>query len=396
LRPQAFAALQALLQHSGHFVDYDTMIREAWHGVVVSRHTVAVTVGEVKRALQEFGSWISYRPRLGYRLEVPRSEDLIRQANHCWNRCTREGVEKALQYYRRAAEQDPADFRALEGISSSYLLLGTFGMRPAMEMYREFRAAHQLAVKACGMTPHLRSELGHGLHVFERRPSEAAAQLTCAYNESPGDAGIGLRLSMLYATMGRFAEALDILTHAEASEPLLPTLPPARVFILACQGQHEAALRVAREAVDLHPQMPLGRAMYADALDRAGYPEHALREWRQACLHSPDVPWLRAMQAALLARLHHRAEALAILEELSILREVEYVDAYFMAILMHELERPDAAFRELSRALEENSATLFLLDVDPRMHPLRGDSRFRRLRDDAFAHSGEKRLRAVG
>jgi DNA-binding winged helix-turn-helix (wHTH) protein len=46
------------------------MIREAWDGISVSRNTVAVTIAEVKKVLQEYGSWIRCRPKLGYRLEV--------------------------------------------------------------------------------------------------------------------------------------------------------------------------------------------------------------------------------------------------------------------------------------------------------------------------------------
>src|SRR5262245_19257397 len=49
LRPQAVQALGTLLRHAGGYVDYERMIHEAWHGVWVSRHTVAVTIGEVKR-----------------------------------------------------------------------------------------------------------------------------------------------------------------------------------------------------------------------------------------------------------------------------------------------------------------------------------------------------------
>ena len=68
LRPQAFHALKVLIEKSGQYVDYDQLIREAWGGNVVSRHTVNTTIGAVKRALGDHGSWISYRPRLGYRL----------------------------------------------------------------------------------------------------------------------------------------------------------------------------------------------------------------------------------------------------------------------------------------------------------------------------------------
>ena len=88
LRPQALHALRVLVQSSGRCVDYEEMIGEAWHGISVSRHTVAVTVGEVKKALKEYGGWISYHPKLGYRLDVPQSEDLIRNGWHHWQRHT--------------------------------------------------------------------------------------------------------------------------------------------------------------------------------------------------------------------------------------------------------------------------------------------------------------------
>ena len=90
------------------------MIQEAWNGNLVSKHTVAVTVGEVKKILGEFGPWISYRPRMGYCFEAPHADDLVRQGWHCWNRGTREGFEKALCYFQRAARESN-DPRAFEG-----------------------------------------------------------------------------------------------------------------------------------------------------------------------------------------------------------------------------------------------------------------------------------------
>jgi len=397
LRPQALAALEALLHHTGRYVDYDSMIHEAWAGVVVSKHTVAVTVGEVKRALQEFGEWISYRPRLGYRLEVPHSEDLVRQGIHFGNRFTREGLERALELYRRAATQDSNDLRAIEGLANTYLLLGTFGMQPAPAMYQAFLDAHRRAVAVGGMTPDLRGERGHGLHVFEHKLVEAEAELRRAHAEKPESGTIRVRLAMFFATTGRLDEGWNVLAQAPSGDSLKGTFPPAEVFILTCRGEVSAAIDAGARAVDLHPYMPLARALYADALNRAGRGEEALKQYQHACLMSPDLPWLRAMEGAVLARLGRRAEALEIIEELDRIREVEYVDAYFMAILLHAFERPDAAFQELERAAAENSATLFLLDVDPRLDPLRADPRFRRVRDRVFAPAARPgRSKAAG
>jgi len=74
LRAQAFRVLAVLAHAAGEPVDYKRMAREAWNGAPVSRHTVAVTVGEVRKALREYGSWIRYRRRFGFCLEIPKTE----------------------------------------------------------------------------------------------------------------------------------------------------------------------------------------------------------------------------------------------------------------------------------------------------------------------------------
>ena len=173
LRPQAFYALKTLIQNRDRYVDYARMIEEAWCGIFVSRHTVAVTVGEAKKVLAEYGSWIHYRPKLGYRLEIPAAEDLIRKGWHFARHHTREGFDRALECFREAAEADSAEFRAFEGMGLCYMMLGAYGMRPPREMYTKFLEAHSRTVALKGLTPELRADRAHAMHVFERRLEEA-------------------------------------------------------------------------------------------------------------------------------------------------------------------------------------------------------------------------------
>ena len=116
LRAKALHALRALLQNNGRCLSYEEMIQIAWHGNLVSRHTVAVTVNELQKALRECGDWISYRPNLGYRLDIPHAEELIRSGWHHWQRHTPEGFEKALECFQRALCLG-VEFRAYEGVS---------------------------------------------------------------------------------------------------------------------------------------------------------------------------------------------------------------------------------------------------------------------------------------
>jgi DNA-binding winged helix-turn-helix (wHTH) protein/tetratricopeptide (TPR) repeat protein len=383
VRPQAFHVLQVLVQNSGRHVNYEQMIQEAWNGNVVSKHTVAVTVGEVKKILGEFGPWISYRPRLGYSFEAPNSEDLVRQGWHCWSRCTREGFEKGLCYFQRAAREGN-DPRAFEGASLCYMMLGTCGMRPAREMYQGFLEAHRRAIALSGLTPELRADRAQGLHIFEHRVEEAEADLLQALREKPRCVPVHMRLIMLYAGTGRLDEALEQVEAVRAIDPLWVQLPASEVFVRFFRRELPEALAAARQALELHPYLPLSRALYAQALELSGDSEEALKQYRLATLLCPDLPWLRALEAICLVNAGRREETLAILRQLEDLRATEYVDAYFQAQLQHALGRPDEAFLELQRAVDENSAALAVLDVDPRMDPLRADPRFAPIRDRAL------------
>jgi tetratricopeptide (TPR) repeat protein len=384
LRPQALHALRTLLLNSGRCVDYSDMIGEAWHGISVSRHTVAVTVGEVKRALREYGGWISYHPRLGYRLDIPQSDDLIRSGWHFWQRHTREGFEKALECFEHALDESGMAFRAWEGISRSYLMLGTFAMRCPREMYARFLDAHSRAVELGGLTPELRADRAQGLHVFELKFKEAEEELLQAQHENPRSAGVCIRLAVLYATMKRFEEALAAVNQAYVLDSLWPILPAAELLIRCALGDFETAVRCGKKALDLHPYLSLGRSHYAQALEFSGNPEEALVHYHMAAVISPDLPRLRAEEARCLARLGRFAEATAILHELEELQQREYVDGYIMSFLYESLGHIDKAVQSLERAAEDGSPILFLLDVDQRMDGLRCHPCFKRIRNKVF------------
>ncbi|HVV47277.1 MAG TPA: tetratricopeptide repeat protein [Bryobacteraceae bacterium] len=384
LRPQALRALRVLIQNSGRCVDYEEMIGEAWQGISVSRHTVAVTVGEVKKVLKEYGAWIGYHPKLGYRLDVPQSDDLIRNGWHLWQRHTREGFDKALASFNEAAERSSTDFRAHEGISRCYLMLGTFAMRHPGEMYAKFLDAHSRTVELAGLTPDLRADRAQGLHIFELKFAEAEAELLEALRENPRIAAIYIRLAVLYATMKRFDEALDAIETAYALDGLWPILPAAEILVRCSRGEFDTAVACGKKALDLHPYFTLGRSHYGQALEFAGRFEEALVQYRLASVMTPDFARLRAEEGRCLACSGRRAEAVPILAELEKMRETEYVDSYPLALLLDALGRRDEALAELERAAVESSPHLILLDVDPRLDGLRSRPRFTRLRNRLF------------
>ena len=384
LRPQAFHVLRTLAENRGKYLDYPSMIRDAWGGTTVSKHTVAVTVGEVKRVLQEYGAWISYRAKLGYRLDVPRSEELIKRGWHHASRHTREGFDKAICCFQQAADADSSDFRAYEGLSSALLMLATWGMRSPRETYHQFLDAHSDAVAVRGLTPELRADRAHGLHVFERKFEEAEAELLQAQREKPNLPAIQVRMAMLHISQGRFPQAWDALAKVLPADELDPFYGSTKIVLGICSRDFAQAIDSGRQALELHPYHQLSRFFYADALECAGRFEEALAEYRRSSAVSPDLFWLRAMEGTCLARMQRIQEAELVLDELQRLRETQYVDPYHLAIFMDALGRRESAIAELSRACDENSSMLHMMDVDPKLDQLRADPGFSVLRQRAL------------
>jgi DNA-binding winged helix-turn-helix (wHTH) protein/tetratricopeptide (TPR) repeat protein len=385
LRPRAFRALKVLIENPGRLVGYEQMMHQAWDGTHVSKHTVAVTIGEIKHVLGEYGSWINCQPKFGYRLEIPQSEVLIRRGWHYWSLCTQTGYENALRCFGEAAAADGADFRAFEGISGTYMMLAGFLMRPPRDVYGPFLAAHERAVALCGLTPELRLDRAFARYIFERNVSEAEAEILAVQPERPNSVHIYIRLALICLGSGRIDEARVRMQQAQATNALTPELAFLGTVVRLLGREFDAAAEWGKNTLDLHPASQIGRAFYADALDYAGNPDEALTQYRLARTLSPEILWIQADEARFLA-LHHRVgEAAASFAELQRVRESQYVDAYHIALLLDALGKRDEAFRELERAYEENSYALLFAGLDAKADGLRSDPRFARLQKKALA-----------
>ena len=386
VRPRAFRALKVLIQNPGRVVDYEQMIREAWDGVHVSKHTVAVTIGEIKQILGEYGSWINCQPKFGYRLEIPQSEVLIRRAWHYWNQYNRVGYQNALRCFQKAEQEDGADFRALDGISSTYLMLASFVMQAPRDVAQPFWDYHNRAVAASGQSWERRLDGAYARFVFEHDLTAAEQEMLQLQKERPNSAHVYIRLAMVYLAGQRLDEAGQLLPPALAADALVPPLAFIGSLLRLYRREFGAAVQWAETHLDLHPSSPVGRAHYAEALELAGRTEDARTQYEIAVARS-DIPLTLINQARFLAKTGGQREALKILEELQRIRKNDYLDAYHVALLLDALGRHDQAFQELERAFDEKSYTLLFLKVDPKADTMRADPRFTRLENRLFLRS---------
>jgi len=373
LRNQAFHVLKVLAWNTGKYVDYEDLLREAWDGRRVSRHTVASTVGAVRTALAECGSWISYKPKLGYCLRIPRSEDLVRTGWHVLNRCTPEGLDMAVQYFREMTQQEPSNAEGFYGLVRSYFKMLACGIGDPCNVYRRFQQALHRAVAVGGWTAQIHTDKAWGLWLVEGNSEEAQTHLDISLRADPWRASPHMCQALMHASYKRFDAALESLHRARLADPLQPALASSEILVRLCRHEWQAAMDLGTEAVKIHPYLHFERTYYAQALEFAGDIQEALAQYRNATVIAPAIRSIRALEARCLARNGQREAALAIAEELQQIRVSAYVDAYYMALVMDALGRREEAFQELERAIDERSTSLYMLPIDPKMDDLRVD-----------------------
>jgi DNA-binding winged helix-turn-helix (wHTH) protein/Flp pilus assembly protein TadD len=380
LRPQVFRVLQFLIQNSGRLVDFDEMLVEAWGGSKVSKHTVAVTLRELKDILGEFGSWITIRPGYGYSLEIPESEHLMRVGQHFRSQYTRSGLDSAVRCFEQVTEIEGGNVRAWESLAGLHVEIGFLSVRPPRDVYKSFLQAYHRVVALKGLTPGLQLERAISLYRFEWKLAEAEAELLRVLQDHSKLTRARVHLAMVYYLMRRTDDAFEELGKAEKADPLLPALAFVKPRLLLFCREADAAAACAKQALALHPNSPLTHLAYAEVLDFGGEAA-ALAEYHVASTIAPDIPWIKAHEARCLARQGRSDEALEILSQLQRKRQEEYVDAYPLAFLLEALGERDAAFQELERAYAERSPMVFWLDRDTKSDTLRDDPRFAALRD---------------
>jgi tetratricopeptide (TPR) repeat protein len=258
-------------------------------------------------------------------------------------------------------------------------MMASFGTRPGREMFPAFLTEHERAVALVGMTPTLRCNYAHAIHMYQRRLDEALSEFDRAIAEKPEMAVAHVRRTLLLVTMGDLDAALESAERARAADPLQPLTAAAEVSVHIWRREFDRAATIGERAVQMHPYFMLARVYCGMALEFSGRSEAALEQYRIGGVLMRGLAWMRGLEGTCLARLGRAAEAQEVLDELLEHRRHQYVDAYAIARLRLALGDVNGAFVELERAIDESVSGLYALRFDPTADGFRSDPRFPRL-----------------
>jgi serine/threonine protein kinase/tetratricopeptide (TPR) repeat protein len=297
---------------------------------------------------------------------------LFLKGRHFWNQRTKAGLERAIEYFQRAVEQDDSFAPPHAGLANAYLLLGSYNLMPLEEAHAKAKASANDALARDERLAEAHAARAQILRRERNRTGEEA-EYRRAIELNPNYATAHQWYATLLAALGRFDEAIREARRAEELDPLSHAVSVTVGIVLYISRQYEAALAQLGRALELDPGFASTHVWLANVRAELGRYEDAIQSAQHARELSPDNPNVCAPLAVLYARLGERDKALALVQEV----EARGVRGW-PGIVHAALGDHDRAFQSMEQAfrLGESWESLFYLKVFPQWDPLRSDPRF--------------------
>jgi eukaryotic-like serine/threonine-protein kinase len=288
---------------------------------------------------------------------------------------TAEGWRKAVEYFNRAIEADPAYALAYAGLASSYVKLGLFGAMPQREAYPKARAAASTALRMDEMLAEAHAALGFVKMIDEWDWPGTEGAYKRAIELNPNYADVHKLYGYHLVHMGRFDEAIIEMQRAVDLDPLSLELMTSLGDAYYYARRYDQAAEQLGKALEMESSYAEAHVFLARTLEQQGKYKEAIVEFRRALELTGDVAASSGLGRAY-ALSGNAAEAREILDHLKVLSGRRYVDPTYMALIHLGLGEHDEAFALLEKAYADHSAWMVHLKAEPMFDAICVDTRF--------------------
>jgi len=289
---------------------------------------------------------------------------------------TRAGLLASLDYFQQAIALDPNYAQAWLGLASANFRLPLAGEVPPANHYEQAREA---ALKALSIDDSLaegHAFLGWVSFWSDHDWAASEAHFQRAIGLNPNDFESRLGYAHLLSNIARHDEALIEIRRAREINPLFPMGAVLEASFLKSAGKAEDALRMIEAANIQNSDFWMVKLSLAEHYLLAGRYEEALTELQQARKLVPDSNFVRVIHIRILNAIGQRAEAEALVAEMTESAGQSYVSPYHLALAYMGLGDEDQALEWLEKAVAENNPMLVYLGASAFWDDLRDQPEF--------------------
>jgi serine/threonine-protein kinase len=294
-----------------------------------------------------------------------------------WNKRNEQGIRKAIVHFEQAVEQDPAYAQAYAGLADCYALLPNYAGEPPREFVPRAEAAARRALELDDTIAEAHASLGMAQYSFNWNWRESEREFQRAVELNPNYATAHHWYAYLLMLLGRFDEALAKLARARELDPLSLIINATSGYILYFARRTDEAIEHCERALALEENFSPSQYMLGLVYQQKGWHDRAIACFQKSLALSGEHAGCDAASLAHAYALAGRtSEAQKILDDIKHRSAERFVPPFFVALISAGLGDQETALEWLEKSFAARDFYLIYLKIEPRLDPLRRNSRF--------------------
>jgi len=309
----------------------------------------------------------------------PEAYQLYLKGRFYWNKRTEEGLNKAIEQFKAAAEKDPNFALAYAGLADCYSVLPYYSNARSPESLPRAKAYATQAITLDDSLGEAHISLAIadlGLWKWVEAEKEYKRGLELSPNYGLGHQWYGQYLQL----KGRYDEALNENRRAQALEPLSLSINSDQGMIFLAKGEADLAIEACKRTIELDPNWYGAHRWLALSYAMKGQFAEALAEAEKGVELSKRQSGALGILGYVLAQMGKRGEALQIAEELNVGFTKGEAKGTDLAWLYVGLNDKDATFAWLDKGFETREPTMPFRLITYPLNTLHDDPRYKGLR----------------
>ena len=295
-----------------------------------------------------------------------------------WNKKSKEGLSKAVEYFQRAIEKDTGYALAYAGLADSYFWMA-YSEFDTFNREEYFEKSRSNALRALELDPFVaeaHAALATVKVKHDRDIIGAESSFERALAANPNCAMAYSRYTYFLAATGRLGESLQKIRRAQELDPLSPDANASLAYILYFARDYDEAIRYSQRALALEPNFLDALLLLGLSYEQKGLIEEAILQFSKAKETNADSTEPLELLGHVFAIAGLGDEARKVLSELQSSAKRDSIHPYNVGLIHAALGQKDQAFQWLAKPYLNWTERERMLRFDPRMDQLREDSRF--------------------
>ncbi len=310
---------------------------------------------------------------------VPEAYEAYVRGRHFQNYRTREGLDKSIEYFRRATGIDPEYAAAWAGLADSYDTQIFFGFAHPREALPQWRDAVMMALEIDEDLAEAHMSLASLKADGDWDWVGAVMEFERAIELNPNYANAHHWYANVLSALGRPEEAIERRKTGQRLDPLSPIRSASVAADMYFAGDYERAFDQLQQAFELSPDYPLAHYVAGLCHEQLSRTDEAIQSFEKARKGFEESSLVLGALGHAYAVSDRQNEALTIIEEMNQLSKRVHVHAFDMAIVYAGLDEDQKVLEWLERAFEDRFGWVTFIKVDPRLKHQHSEPRFQKL-----------------